>query len=411
MTAEPQVWRRDFASSKNRWASFGSYYAMFPLEFAFQVIRDYSKPGQFVLDPFAGRATSVYAAAVLGRPALGIEITAVGWLFGQAKLHPARQEEVLARLDYLKVTADDYADEIRKLPKFYSYCFASNVLSFLLAARDHLLWRTVPADTTLMAFITMYLHGKLPSALSNQMRGTKAMSPEYSIRWWKEKGMNTPPAVDWYQFLRQRIVWRYEKGRPPAGLGEMWMGDSTELLKQASAKMHSGQHPRCSLLFTSPPYWSVINYYKDQWLRNWLLGGAELPEASPRKHEKRFASQTEYRDLLATVFGDCAGMMAEDGIAYVRTDAREFTLHTSVDVLSRTFPGWSMVVKPAPAPGKTQTHLFGDDSKKPGEMDVILLSPTAAAEHANSHERFLVQLPHMASAAPCPEMALSVEAA
>lgn len=391
--------------------SFGPYYAMFPQEFAFQVIRDYSKPGQFVLDPFAGRATSVYAAAVLARPALGIEITAVGWLFGQAKLHPARQEEVLARLDYLRAAADDYADEIKKLPEFYSYCFAPNVLSFLLAARDHLLWHTVPTDTTLMAFIAMYLHGKLSSALSNQMRGTKAMSPEYSLHWWKKKGMDSPPSVDWYQFMRQRIFWRYQKGRPPSGLGEMWMGDSVELLKQVSAKVRSGQHPQCSLLFTSPPYWSVINYYKDQWLRNWLLGGTELPKASPRKHEKRFGSQLEYRNLLATVFGDCAGVMAEDGIVYVRTDAREFTLHTTTDVLSKAFPGWSMVVRPAPAPGKTQTHLFGDDTKKPGEMDLIMLSPAAAAEYASLHDHLSVQLPLMATIVPCSETTRAVVAA
>ena len=29
---------------------------MFPLEFAFEVIEKYSKPGQLVIDPFAGRA-------------------------------------------------------------------------------------------------------------------------------------------------------------------------------------------------------------------------------------------------------------------------------------------------------------------------------------------------------------------
>ena len=34
---------RGFSTPESRWARFGPYYAMFPLEFAFEVVEKYSK--------------------------------------------------------------------------------------------------------------------------------------------------------------------------------------------------------------------------------------------------------------------------------------------------------------------------------------------------------------------------------
>ena len=78
--------KRSSSNAIGRWAAVGPYYAMFPLEFAFDVVHKYSKPEQLVLDPFAGRASSVFAAATQERYGLGIEINPVGWVYGQTKL-------------------------------------------------------------------------------------------------------------------------------------------------------------------------------------------------------------------------------------------------------------------------------------------------------------------------------------
>ena len=68
-----------------RWARFGSYYAMFPVDFAFEKIERHSRLGELVIDPFAGRGTSVFAAAALGRIGVGIEINPVGWVYRQSE--------------------------------------------------------------------------------------------------------------------------------------------------------------------------------------------------------------------------------------------------------------------------------------------------------------------------------------
>ena len=86
------------SSAESRWARFGPYYAMFPIEFACEVVSSNSKRGDFVLDPFAGRGSSIFAAAALGRSSFGVEINPVGWLYSIVKLSPAPQEAVHNRI-------------------------------------------------------------------------------------------------------------------------------------------------------------------------------------------------------------------------------------------------------------------------------------------------------------------------
>src|SRR4030067_2413338 len=152
------------------WAAIGPYYAMFPLEFAFEVIEKHSKPGQLVVDPFAGRASSVYAAATHGRQGLGVEITPLGWVYAQAKLTPAPLALVEQRLESICEITYNYKEQTNNLPEFFHWCYSNRVLPFLEAARLNLNWKEDNVDRTLMAFLLIYLHGKLGEALSNQMR-------------------------------------------------------------------------------------------------------------------------------------------------------------------------------------------------------------------------------------------------
>ncbi|OQY27559.1 MAG: hypothetical protein B6244_10290 [Candidatus Cloacimonetes bacterium 4572_55] len=72
-----------------------------------------------------------------------------------------------------------------------------------------------------------------------------------------------------------------KKGKPCVFDSYVIFGDSTsELGKIVQKSQEKGI--RFSLLFTSPPYYSVTDYYADQWLRLWLLGGPENPNRNTR---------------------------------------------------------------------------------------------------------------------------------
>lgn len=361
-----------YSTAESRWSGMGPYYAMFPVEFADRVVDEYTTEGDTVLDPFAGRGTAVFSAASRGRTSIGIEINPVGWVYGQTKLEPARQAHVLTRLVEVDQTASRYATAARELPEFFRRCFAPGVLRFLVAARDELDWRSSVVDRTTMAFILVYLHGKRGQALSNQMRQTKAMSPQYAIRWWAERKL-TPPEIDAVTFLGQRVAWRYAKGVPDSTRGSrVYLADATRFLNRCGGLLKSYTSP-AKLLFTSPPYFGVTNYHYDQWLRLWVLGGRPDPARSGELHRGKFEHPDAYRDLLNSVFTLSASMLAPDAVVYVRTDRRPETYDVTREVLKSVFPHKRLRRRLRPFERPTQTHLFGDKSKKAGEVDLVLV--------------------------------------
>ena len=345
---------------------------MFPIAFANQVIEDFTKRGDSVLDPFAGRATSVFSASMRGRSATGIEINPVGWIYGKTKLSPASESRVGKRIwDIAHLVNQDVKREASELPEFFHHCFAKDVREYLVAAKTQLDWKSSVVDRTVMAFVLVHLHGRRSSSLSNQMRQSKSMSPSYSVNWWQERDL-TPPELDPVAFLLKRLKWRYKSGIPRGTKSTVMLGDSRTLLKRLSSR---SEEPY-KLLLTSPPYHSVTNYFVDQWLRLWMLGYSDRPTKEGEKYKQNgFESKTTYEELLQDVFTEAAKLMSSSGAVYIRTDARKFTFETTRTVLEKAFPDWHFEVADQPYEKETQTALFGDKEKKPGEKDIILIGP------------------------------------
>jgi DNA modification methylase len=364
---------KGFHTAEARWARFGPYYAMFPLEFAFDVVSKYSKQGDYIIDPFAGRCSSIYAGGVLGRNSLGIEINPVGWLYGKVKLKPADKENVIDRLLEIYNKRNYYNHSLDRMPEFFRICYCDEVLKFLLAARNHLDWKQNNVDATLMSILLIYLHAKLGEGLSNQMRMTKSMGMNYSVEWWKKHNMTNPPNINPADFILKKIDWRYQKGKPEINDSAVVFGDSSNELKKIVERALNNDI-KFSLLFTSPPYYSITDYHADQWLRLWLLGGTENPQSLKDKHKGRFINKQEYYELLDTVFGLSSEIMKKKSTIYVRTDKREFTFNTTLEILTMHYPKHNVQIidKPLKKDTKTQTKLFGDKSLKPGEVDIIL---------------------------------------
>src|SRR5205823_3349396 len=159
------------------------------------------------------------------------------------------------RLRWLGEKASEYREEAAALPEFFHSCYCKQVREFLVGARDLLLWRRRKTDWTTKALLLVDLHGKRENALSSQMRQTKAMSPRYSIDWWRERNMN-PPELDPVEFMLKKVAWRYRHGRLKANQSRVYLGDSRQRL-DAIAKRPGGC--KAKLLFTSPPYQGVTN--------------------------------------------------------------------------------------------------------------------------------------------------------
>jgi hypothetical protein len=365
--------RRTYCSAAERWAGVGPYYAMFPSWFADAVVARHSRPGDVVLDPFAGRGTAVFSAASQDRIGLGIEINPVGWVYSNAKLRPAAKEAVAARIEYLGTVSRRYQSRALATNQFLKLCFAPEVRRFLLAARAELDWQRNGVDRTLMALLLVHLHGKPEASLSNQLRQTKAMSPDYAIRWWRARALR-PPDHSPVEFMRNKLEWRYAKGILDPNSSRVYLGDSMRVMSRLSrgrfGKSISGG---ASLILTSPPYHNLANYHYDQWLRLWLLGGPPSARRPGHRFRGKFEGYETYATLLRSVFRQSAAALAPNGIVYVRTSLRSSTFRANVTALEEAFPRHSATYHRRPFNRPTQTHLFGDSETKRGEVDIVLM--------------------------------------
>ena len=364
-----------YGTAAARWAGIGPYYGMFPTAFTDQVVAKYTQPGDTVIDPFAGRGAAIFSAAIADRPAIGIDINPLGYVYANAKLKPAERRTVINRLETLAERAGQYRSPAEALPPFFHHCYTPQVREFLLAARSELNWRQTRADRVLMALILISLHGKTGSALSNRMRQSTAMAPDYSIRWWSEQAA-TPPQIDPVAFLDKRIAWRYVHGPPQTRNAMVYLGDSLQVLPRLAREVRDGKRDKVKLLITSPPYHNVTNYYYDQWLRIWLLGGPARPAASVgNRYGGKFSNESQYRRLLDEAFAKCRPLLADDAVLYIRTDRRESTYRNTKAALERNFPEKSLTEEQRPMPPGCHTKAYsrgGAPKQANLEIDLIL---------------------------------------
>ena len=353
------VWHRSTAAG--RWYGFGRYYGMFPQSFVHDAVINLTKAEETVLDPFCGRGNGPFAATVLGRDALGIDVNPIAWLYAAAKLQPAATpEQVTARLS--KIAKARRPNDSRSRSRFDTMAWSPPVRALLRAARRELDWRDSVVDRTLMAFITLHMQDKLGCGLSNVMSPTIAFSPTYAVKWWTEKGFLQPPDVEPVAMLENKIHRRYQHGVPAQASGTVLLGDSRQELPQQNLA-------DAGLLVTSPPYCGVTDYWNDHWIRLWMLGD---PFRKNWTKSARFENQKEYQDLITGVFAESKKHLKKGAAILVRSDQRRSTAEMCVAAMKEVWPRRQLFARTttAPYPGISNNHGRGGHKAK--EIDLLM---------------------------------------
>jgi DNA modification methylase len=245
------------------------YYTMFPLSFPFDALAN-SEPGQWVLDPFCGRGTTILAARLRGLSSVGVDSNPVAGAIASSKLAQVRPSEIIRLAK--DILANPKPGPVQATPQgeFWDLCYASSTLRDICRIRNHLLTScTTRVEVALRCVMLGILHGPLmkvtPTYLSNQMPRTYSTKPSPAVRYWRKKGLTPPPEIDVLAAVSRRARFSFEEV-PASTPGKVITGDSrTFNFERLGAKF--------SWVITSPPYYGMRTYFPDHWLRNWFVGG------------------------------------------------------------------------------------------------------------------------------------------
>ena len=352
-------WRQNTAAG--RWYGFGRYLAMFPPLFIYDAVRNLTRRGETVLDPFCGRGNAPFTATALGRPAMGIDINPVGWIFAAVKMNPtADPQQVINRLN--EIARARRRQDYRGRNRFETMAWAPGVRALLKAARRELDWRNSEVDRTLMAFIALHAHDRVGDGFSNSMSPTIAYSQSYAVKWWTKRGLLRPPQIDPVAMLTRKILRRYRYGIPEQAESATLLGDArAELPKQAN--LNAG------LLITSPPYCGVTDYWNDHWIRLWLLG---CEFRKDWRKSARYQNKADYQALIRAVFQEARNHLKYGAAILVRSDRRRHTADMCISVLQEIWPHRKLYIRETTAPYKGISVHHGRGGKKAKEIDLLI---------------------------------------
>jgi hypothetical protein len=300
---------------RHRFHSICPYFAMFPEQFVQRQLA-WSRPKDLVMDPFCGRGTTIFEALLRDREAIGCDTNPVAVCISRAKADPPSLRAVLDRIEELEELCAS-APKTAPPSEFFRWCYHPATYQQVAFMRHKLSWTRRKDDGFIAALTLGSLHGESHRSafyLSNRMPRTISTKPDYSVRWWKERGL-LPPKRDVYAVLRQLAAFRFASA-PAAKRGQVRHSD----VRRAS-KAFASARGRVKLVITSPPYLDTTNYSEDQWLRLWFLGGPAKPsrEEGP---DDRHRQPGAYWQFLGEAWEGIAPLLADGAHVVVRIGGR-----------------------------------------------------------------------------------------
>lgn len=297
------------------WHAMCSYLGTFPAALARSMISMLSEEGDVVLDPFSGRGTTLLESRLLGRLPIALDLNPVATALSRAKNVTLSADAAHARVQELKEGYDRlfYLPEAQVQQDDIQLIFHPVTLAQLCYLRKRLICTRTPVDYFLTGALLGVMHGSERQDGSSiyasiSMPNTFSMSPNYVRRFVETNRLNRT-ARDVFEILDDKIDRLFRDPPPDAPEGLVLTGDAKQLAAIPDLQRF---HGKVKLVMTSPPYLDVVNYAKQNWIRNWLL--ALHPESNFSNDLDDNLTLGNWLDFVESVMLQIKQLLRPDGV-------------------------------------------------------------------------------------------------
>lgn len=232
------------------------YQACFAPQIPRFFIKHFSKEGDVVLDPFAGRGTTVFEANQMGRIGIGIDVSPLALSIAKSKLDSVTLEQVKKRLDEI-----DFSRQLTEGYEEFKDIYHKKTYSEILNLKKQL--KDNPVDNLIRTIILGRLHGHSSSFFSIWTFNVISLSKDRIIKQSKKRGLKPD-----YRDTKKSIL----KKAATVLKDVIKTNSESRIISISTDEMSTKIEKPVDLIITSPPFLNVINYIDDNWLRFWFLG-------------------------------------------------------------------------------------------------------------------------------------------
>ncbi len=287
------------------WHSLCSYHGKIKPAIAHILVRDFTSPGDIVLDPLCGVGTIPFEACLQGRKGIGNDLSKLAYIVSSAKMNYPTLREAEKTITDLRAVIEDKLNENIDLSqadfglnkKITDY-FETNVLKEILILREYFLSLSTMTRSEIFVFACFLhiLHGNRPYALSRTSHPLTPYAPKGEFVY--------KNVVD---HIEKKVILSFNKEPDPNWeRGETYNLDYRDLCKVAIPE------ETIDAIITSPPFSDSLRFYSQNWMRLWLAGWT--PEDF-KNVDQRFLETQQDTDLSIYIdfFDKCQRLLTGRG--------------------------------------------------------------------------------------------------
>ena len=259
------------------------------------LIEHFTKPKQWVCDPFSGSGAVPLQALLLGRKAAANDLSIYAYCLTRGKLEaPPNYNSAVKRLEkmttYVNKNFESY--DLRRTDLWVRQFFHPRTLKETLAAFDYCIAKR---DWFLASCLCGILHHQRPGFLSYP---ASHMVPYLRINLFPREQYAEMYS---YRSVVDRLRKKIERAYKRTQIKKVWSSADYEI-RRSNAQTLNFADESMDFILTSPPYYGALDYARDNRLRLWFLGEKDWETLDRRLTARQAIYEKQMEKCLKEIY-------------------------------------------------------------------------------------------------------------